>query len=302
MLKDIFAQQLVLEVINPREHENVIEVDSSDEINSSNEIIEYIESQPLSEKNSEENDDNIEILEFNSDLPGAPKDTKAPEIEVKEEEEINKVEDIKPIKDDPWNLLRDGHENFFILIKNKMDNTPKHSGTEESGLERAIAYLERLDSEISKCMRNDLDSKLDAFQVEKARATIEDGINRLQDRLDKIKKSKKKTKKKADNMSEMIVKEAQKILGVQGLFVTVPLFISRLGRICINSSVSAGHDINKVFNDQVDKYKLDDREVCELQQFIEDCGYTVRGDRGYSRDENIEVTDGKFDWSSSYQN
>ena len=51
---------------------------------------------------------------------------------------------------------------------------PKHSGYDSAGLERAVAYLDRIDSEISKAMRSDLDGSLNADHIENVRSQIED--------------------------------------------------------------------------------------------------------------------------------
>jgi hypothetical protein len=64
--------------------------------------------------------------------------------------------------------------------------------------------------------------------------------------------------------------------------------------------VSAGHDMNVMMDEQIKKYALTDREQAELLQLIEDMGYQVRRDRGYKRDEEIDVTKGQFDWASQY--
>ena len=80
----------------------------------------------------------------------------------------------------------------------------------------------------------------------------------------------------------------------------MPLLISRIARVCINGTVSAGHDMNKMLDEQIEKYALTDREQAELLQLIDDMGFQVRRDRGYKRDEEIDVTKGKFDWASNF--
>jgi hypothetical protein len=123
----------------------------------------------------------------------------------------------------------------------------------------------------------DLDGELDANQIEKVRAIIDNGIERLHDRLDKVKVSKKKNrKKKAGEYSEGFQKEAQKITGVQGVFVTVPLLISRIARVCINATVSAGKSMEDTFQKLATKYKLSDREKVSVIQLIGDMGYPIR--------------------------
>lgn len=251
-----------------------------------------------------------EPLEIVMDLPGAPPGTKDPEpvLEVCEpepEEDKSKAQDVDPAqaaKNEKWDWSKRGPKGFIVWVKERCDDVPKHSGFDTAGLERAIAYLERLDSEVSKAMRNDIDGELDANQIEKVRAVIDNGIERLQDRLDKVKKSKKKPKKKkADGNYDGLVKEAQKITGVQGVFVTVDLLTSHIARVCINGMVSAGHDIEDMFERQASYFSLNKRERAQVIQLLDDMGYAMRRDRGYMPDEDVNAASSdNFDWQANY--
>lgn len=241
------------------------------------------------------------------ELPGAPAGTSDPEpvLEVEEEDskDANNDDDSKKSKKpEKWDWASKGSHGFVAWVKERLDGVPKHSGYDTAGLERAVSYLEKLDSEISKAMRMDLDGELDANKVEEVRAQIDSGIARLHDRLDKVKKSKKTKRKKSGEVDSSIVKEAQKITGVQGVFVTVPLLISRIARVCINGTVSAGHDIEDLYSRQVKKYKLNDREQAEVMQLLSDMGYAIRQDRGYLPDEDVDVASSdNFDWAANYK-
>jgi ElaB/YqjD/DUF883 family membrane-anchored ribosome-binding protein len=240
------------------------------------------------------------------DLPGAPSNTPDPQavLEVSEEDsnkkdDENEAQSKKPEK---WDWSAKGATGFVAWVKERLDDIPKHSGYDTAGLERAISYLDKLDNEISRAMRMDLDGELDANKVEEVRAKIEDGINKLQDRIDKVKSSKKKPKKKRAELDPELVKEAQKITGVGGIIVTVPLLISRIARVCINGMVSAGHDIEDMFDRQVKKYKLNDREQAEVMQLLDDMGYALRRDRGYLADEGVDPgSSDNFDWAANYK-
>jgi hypothetical protein len=294
------------------------------------------------------------------ELPGAPAGTKDPELEVHEEpvevhdQEAAKDEkkDGKAGKNEKWDWSKHGPHGFVAWIKERLGSVPKHSGYDSAGLERAMAYMERLDNEISKAMRMDLDEELDANKVEKVRAELDDGLSRLQSRLDKVKdakKSSKKKKKTAQDLSTQIsevmgrwtdedinsfvddatvpgetwdiqkavlqianggvepgyelgmIKEAQKIMGVSGVMITVPILISRIARVCVNGTVSGGHDIEDLYKRQVAKYKLDDREQAEVRQLLWDMGYAMREDRGFFPDDDLEVSDSdNMDWSANY--
>lgn len=250
----------------------------------------------------------IDIEIVVEELPGAPAGTKDPEPMLEVVEEPVKAEEdnneAKKGKNDKWNWEAHGPHGFVAWIKSRIEDVPKHSGVDSAGLERALAYMDRLDNEISKAMRMDLDGELDANKIEKVRAELDDGMSRLLARLDKVKKTKKSNRKKKSDYEideDGFVKEAQKITGVQGIYVTVPLLISRIARVCINGSISAGHDIEDLYSRQIEKYKLNTREQAEVQQLISDMGYPMRQDRGYLPDETLEVTDSNnFDWAANF--
>jgi len=252
--------------------------------------------------------DDPEVIEVQLQLVPGAGDLPDPEevIEVEEKEEDSKKDDndAKPKKNEKWDWESRGATGFIAWIKERCDDVPKHSGQDTAGLERAVAYLERLDNEISKAMRLDLDGDLDANQIEKVRATIDQGVERLHDRLDKIKKNKKVSRKKKSDFeySDGLVKEAQKITGVQGVFITVPLLISRIARVCINGMVSAGHDIEDLYERQVKFYKLNDREQAEVMQLLADMGYAVRQDRGFMPNDDVDTrSSDNFDWAANYK-
>ena len=268
------------------------------------------------------NDVDIEIEV--EDIPGAGslhelpsivvEENESPEVEKSTQSKLDDSKDPKSqdendarkvSKKEKWNWESKGATGFVTWIKERIDGVPRHSGMDTAGLERAISYLEKLDSEISKAMRLDLDGELDANKIEEVRSKIDDGLARLHDRLDKVKKTKKNYKKKrsdAESETTGLVKEAQKITGVKGVYVTVSLLISRIARVCINGMVSAGHDIEDLYNRQVKFYKLTDREQAEVMQLLSDMGYALRQDRGFMPEDALEVSDSNgMDWASSYK-
>lgn len=263
------------------------------------------------EEGSVEIDDPVDIEIVVEELPGAPSGTKDPEpvIEVIDEhapvEEQLEANDTKKNKNEKWDWSSQGAQGFINWVKERLASVPNHSGYDSAGLERAIAYMERLDNEISKAMRMDLDAELDANKIEEVRSKLDEGLSRLQARLDKVKKAKKSSrKKKADYefIDEGFVKEGQKILGVQGVYITVPLLVSGLARVCINGTVSAGHDIEDLYSRQVDRWKLSEREQFELRQLLFDMGYPIRTDRGFMPDDNIEISSSdNMDWAANYK-
>jgi len=247
------------------------------------------------------------------ELPGAPVGTKDPEPELEVVEETSTKEDENEAKGDKKPKTT---AEFKAWAKQKLDGVPKHSGYDSAGLERAVAYLEKLSKDISRLMRDDLDGQLDANMVEDVCAKVDDGIARLQDRLSKVEKTKKSRRKKKSEeemneilisvgeepVSEGMIKEAQKIWGVTGVTVVAPIFISRLARTLINGMVSGGHSIEDGFARLSKKWKLTDREQMELVELLESMGYATRRDRGLSLDEDFDASSSdNFDYGANYR-
>jgi len=263
-------------------------------------------------------EDHMEVIEPGEieivvdELPGAPHGSKDPEPEMEVSEDVGpKVDedanDAKKSKKDPkWDWETHGPKGFIVWVKDRLDGVPKHSGQDTAGLERAIAYLDRLDGEISRAMRMDLDGELDADQIEKVRSMIDDGISRLNDRLDKVKKVKKikRSKKKNANVenNDMLVKEAQKIMGVSGgVVIVADLLTSRIAKVIVNGCVSAGHDINDLMQHQVKEYGLNKREQACVRELLESMGFPLREDRYYDPSEDHDIADGEGDWVSNFK-
>ena len=88
----------------------------------------------------------------------------------KDEADVNDARKSK--KSEKWDWESKGASGFVSWIKERLDTVPRHSGMDSAGLERAISYLEKLDSEISKAMRLDLEGDLDANKIEEVRAKM----------------------------------------------------------------------------------------------------------------------------------
>lgn len=250
--------------------------------------------------------DNIEVssdpheVKFVLDkIPGAPN---AQEIIVEPEEEHEIEVEADPADTDAWKWE---HTSFLPWLSKMFSKVPPHSGHDTTGLEKAIAYFEALDREISKAMRTDFKDEINAAQAERAREQIENGLERLVERLEKVKTDKyKRHKKKSKGWAEEagLVKEAQKATNITGIAITVPLLISRIARVCINGMVSAGHDIEDMFKRQVEEYTLTKREQAELSQLLADMGYPMMQDRGYPVGDPVRIwQNDNFDWSAQYR-
>lgn len=246
-------------------------------------------------------------MAFSFSLPHLP----GSDFDVSDEEEIlvddTEAEDVEVQDLDKWDWKGYGLDKFPLWLQERVDTCPRHTGKDLSGIERCIAYFKEVLSAIPKAMRSDIKGELTpqaVAQVEVIRDEMHKAVERLEDRADKIeenkyKKTKAKTKKAGEESS--IVKTAQKITGIEGLYVSVPLLIYSLARTCINGSVSAGHDIDDMFNRLSKKFKLSEREKYELISTIENMGWVVRRDGGSLAGEDIEAgSEDNFDFSAQY--
>jgi len=251
----------------------------------------------------------VDMPEFDSPVPGMNpqeaenvllvSDTDEDSEDEKKEEDDSEAKDKKT--NPKWNWKERGASGFLEWLKERFVDVPRHSGKDSAGIERAMAYLNKLDSEISKAMKMDVDGELDADKIEKIRSKIEDGITALEKALKKITKGKKDKRKQAGLDDEGLVKEA-KIVGLSGNHVQVPLLISALARMCINSTVSAGHSMEDNIEKVASKFKLSDREKFELSFLLQDMGFPIRADRFYldvmekPRDKSVDG----FDYAANY--
>ena len=273
--------------------DNYLEVDSDDFASSDDELSLVNEEIHVDEAGPEF------IFELSA-VPGGDYQDELEEpsaIEV-EDEEIE-------VESDPWKW---NVASFLQWLQSKMTGIPRHSGRDSAGLERAMAYLEQLDREISRAVRSDLNNEIAIDAVEKARDEIHKGLERLQDRLDKVLNSKypkrkgnKKKKKKAVDYRDELVKEGSKGAYYGKIVVTVPILISGIARACVNSMVSAGKDIEDEFQKLAKQYKLDSREEFMLYQALSDMGYHVRRPRGTELGDEVDYTSTEnTGWNANY--
>ncbi|HVI40982.1 MAG TPA: hypothetical protein VM577_10000 [Anaerovoracaceae bacterium] len=237
--------------------------------------------------------------EFSFTLPKVPGGDDQDDIDEPAEIIVEEPKEVE-VSDDPrrWTVA-----SFMTWLHNMMNNIPRHTGRDVVGCERAIAHLEYLKRECSKAARSDLRGELNIDLLEKARDSIEDGIESLQDRIEKIEASKrpgKKKKKAAEYDEQGFVKEAGQPR-VYGVTITVPLLISSLARSCINGMVSAGHDIEDIYTKLAKEYELTKREKLELIQLLSDMNYPLRRDLGMPLDKPIDYTStDNVNWAANY--
>src|SRR5271165_5351164 len=250
-------------------------------------------------------DDAMEITFKLPPLPGSDADMP---LEVSTEDPVEVESKGKGKKDkndlqgeelevqDPWKSP--DPKNILTWVHDRLQNLPRHTGQETTGIERTIAVMKRINQEISKAIANDYNGEVDIGRLEEARKEIFDGIHRLEEAKEKLDNGYKGKKAVVDE--DGLVKEAKQDR-IGGIIITVPILISRIAKVCINSMVSGGKDIERTFDAQVKEWNLDKREQAELMELLENMGYAQpRRDRAYPADHHMEYkSSDNFDFGSN---
>lgn len=278
--------------------------DDITEIADDDQVILY-ETRPSKDEVIEMHSDPEEMLEVGFALPMLPGSNAAPlevicdPVEVKEEKEEEKEEKKDKNKaadelevDDPWgSWKKKGPGSVVNWAQDMLSFVPTHSGREIFGIERAIAFLERMLKELSAAVRTDLKGEIDIAQLEHIKNEVVGGIERLETHKDKLEKEYRKGKKTSEQQNTM-VKEGQKAAHVGNIVITVPLLISSIARTAINSSVSSGKDLEHTVDMLIKNFDLNAREQMELIQLLSDMNWPIRRPR-------MTALDAKIDWTSS---
>jgi hypothetical protein len=214
-------------------------------------------------------------------LPGSsePIFDDADDEEEEEEVETNWASDRDTTKF--MNYLRDGYSSI-----------PQHNGNSISGCERALAYLNKLNREISEAVRKDENNALDQDldEVEDFRVKILQGMVALKNRVGELKKKFKEEgsqKRRADDETMRMVKESLESRdnltkeAKSGKFeVVITPFERAITGILVNSVVSAGHPFEEVYDYLKKKFSLTAREELAVLQIVMDMGFPIFKDRG----------------------
>jgi hypothetical protein len=281
--------------VSPKEHLDEHDLGKNDvvlfeEMPSKEDVVEIYQPEP--------------ILELSFKLPHVPGAPDAEPLEVSEDDvkEDKKDENDLQVKTlevmDPWD--HKSAPDFMIWAANTLKRVPAHSGRDIYGIDRAVAFLDKFLKCLSEAMRNDVDGKLDASKIEHLRTEAENGKDRLEERRDLLESESKKRKKKSD-ADPQLVKEGQRMALIGGIVVTVPLLISRIARVCINGSLSAGCNIEELYSEQVKKFKLSEREQAETLQLLADMGYAVNHNRLFLPNEEQDFTKTQGDYLGQFR-
>ena len=188
---------------------------------------------------------------------------------------------------------------------------PQHDGKSMLGCERATGFLERLNNEISRAIRDDVEGKLsdDIDHLEEIRTNIMKDILVLKNHLSILKKKfKEEHEKKAaplwlNGAGEEIRIDgdiSKKASTPNNIVISITPFERAISGMLINATVSAGYDMEEVYEFLKDKYELSDREELAIMQIVADSGYHIFKDRGtFSGDKDDEGSRG-VDFMKNY--
>jgi hypothetical protein len=243
---------------------------------------------------------------------------------VSEDEEEKEEQEAK---DKDWEHDQD-HSKFLPHFDGKIKNIPRHSGQTVLGCERAIAFLKSLLTELSKALRGDLEGKIDEQAAEDRYKDTQNMIERLEHQIKKLKGNHKGAELDLrlvseghcatcnsvapmwhDTIDEKVVclrcdagqkEQLEKSAATPKINVYVSAFERAVVGTLLNSSVSAGRNIEDVYDKLKNKYNFTPREELAIQQLIADYGYPMFKDRG-RLNENSDPSDGNgVDFSTNY--
>jgi len=188
-------------------------------------------------------------------------------------------------------------------------NIPQHDGRSMVGCEKAISFLDKTNSEISRAIREDTENALDVQGLEDTRVKIMRDIMVLKEHLGKLKKKLKEEHGKKASLDENGIPNWVSASGEEveysdlkkeaatprNIVIAVSPFERAISGIMINAHVSGGHSIEDVYGFLSNKYSIDEREELAIMQLCMDSGFHIFKDRGtYSpNDSSADNANGK---------
>jgi hypothetical protein len=294
-------------------------------------IDDYADDELEIEVDEEFDDDDIDVVvideddvEQECDMPVVVEEIKTIPGSDKAEDGDEPEPEAKP-KD--WENDND-HAQFVSYVKDKLTKIPRHSGETVPGCERAKAFLQSIDSEISKAMRSDLSGVIDEQEIDGVRKSIDDMIERLDKQIKKLRPNKKaaydvklfaqgtceKCQTSApmwhDTASDKLVcmhceaergtDVIEKTAGTPVLNVYMSPFERAIVGTMINSTVSGGKNIEETYMKLKNKYNFTPREELAIQQLVADYGYPVNKDRGLLNEPSDPAAGDGVEWQTNY--
>jgi len=216
-----------------------------------------------------------------------------PGSDISAEDLEDKAEDVETDYANDGDLTK-----FMDYIQSEYPaNIPAHDGRSTTGCENAIYFLSRLNSEISKAIKADVDKVLDLAGLEEIRSNIMRDVITLKDHLKKLeKKLKDQHSKTADHAAPLwttangdsvdLVKEATT---PNNMVICITPFMRAITGMMINAHVSSGKPMEEVYEALKEKYDITDREELSIIQICMDSGFPLFKDRGTVSDEKLSV-------------
>jgi len=235
----------------------------------------------LAEELEEVGEDLDELLEEHGDvklsdlIPGS-------NVSVKE---VNGEEEEKET-----DYANDGDLSKFMdyITSEYPSKIPAHDGRTTVGCEKAISFLDRLNSQISRAVQDDVESVLDLEKLEDIRSSIMRDVITLKDHLNSLKKKLKDqhSKKASDKPPMWVASSGEKVELTKeaaipnNMVISVTPFERAISGMMINAHVSAGKPMAEVYDALKKKYELTDREELAILQICMDSGFPLFKDRG----------------------
>ena len=225
-------------------------------------------------------------------------------IAVAEEEVFRPVTNPEPEAPKSWLESRETeHFPKFLTDEFNRIRKPDLARSSISEMERALAQWKELNGHVSKALRDDYHSKLDAKWLDKMRSVVEQYIDQLEAALDSYKQLQQNRKnlrrRGEDDYEDELVKEAN-TPHYHGLQTNVTAFETSIVRALINGVVSGGRNIEELYEIAKKKYDFSPREELALFQILSDMGYPTFHDRLKIGDDNSDP-DKIGEWQTNYQ-
>lgn len=236
-------------------------------------------------------------------------------------------------KEKDWVNDKD-HSKFPSYLESKLKNVPRHNGENIPGCERAKHYIKECQRELSQAMRSDTQGRLDDIWADQQNKKMNDMIHRLDQQMEYLKS--KDVLPKAASVETRLIAEGtcsacnsvapmwhdtdgdrlvclhcnadltsdegtlSKVATTPVLNVYMTGFERAIVATMINSSVSAGKNIEDTYMLLKNKYNFTPREELAIQQLVADYGYPVFKDRGRLNEAADPAEGNGVDWATNY--
>jgi len=213
-------------------------------------------------------------------------------------------------KEEPKNWLQSKKvEHFVQFLDEQMAQIPtvQHASGNLSKMENAAARWKKLNNYCSEALRSDFMGSLDSDEIDKKRQQVEYNMDALQDAIDGLhamkqtRRNQRRQRRRADeDFDETMMKEAT-APHFNGFQMVITPFQRAIAGALINGKVSGGRNIDELWVEAKDKYKMDDREELEILQILADMGYPEFKDRLRLGDNEDPSRKDEFgEWASNY--